>query len=111
MVRVAARLFKMSLLSLPPPTISYGGLLPKALSLEMALNWLYLNVTAAVIVDYVAGIDPKALPLLQGLFPFVPRRPIAPALTTAAQPESLRSLCRLSPLSVRGDLISFLNAL
>lgn len=78
MVRAAARLFKMSLLSLLPPTISYGGLLPKALSLEMALNWLYLNVTAAVIVDYVAGIDPKAFPLLQGPFPICPQTPRSP---------------------------------
>lgn len=36
------------------------GLLPIDLSLEMALNGLYLNVTALVIVDYVACIDPKS---------------------------------------------------
>lgn len=96
MVRAAARLFKMSLLSLPPPTISDGRLLPKALSLEMALNWLYLNVTAAVIVDYVAGIDPKALPLLQGPFPFVPRRPIA----RRSRPQLSRSLSAASVVSL-----------
>ena len=55
-----------NIISKPPTrwTAPYRELFPKDLSLEMALNGLYLNVTALVMVDYVACIDPKTYPFV-----------------------------------------------
>lgn len=49
-------------ISKPPTfwTVSYRELFPKDLRLDVELNGFYLNVTALVIVDYIACIDPKS---------------------------------------------------
>lgn len=64
---------------------------PKALGLEMVLNWLYLNVSAAVIVDDVASIDLEPL-FLFGVFaklsPDAPQPPRSPPQLS----QSLRCL-------------------
>lgn len=109
---------------------------PKALGLAMALNWLYLNVTAAVIVDDVAFIDLEPLFLFRVFAKLSPDAPEPPRPPTQLS-QSLRCLIYFfsSPFSLRsgevgaegwagggvgvrlvwggggGDLISFLNAL
>lgn len=97
----------------------------------MALNWLYLNVTATVIVDDVASIDLEPLFLFRvfaKLSPDAPEPPHPPLQLS----QSLRCLIFFPTSSLRSgrvgaegwagagggcsvgggrDLISFLNAL
>lgn len=92
----------------PTPTVSYRGLLLKDLSLEVALNGLYLNVTALVIVNYVACIDPKSYLFSSGSFTICPQKPCSLCNHTHS---SVRVSAASVFFCVQGDLISFLNAL
>lgn len=62
---------------------------PKALGLVIVLNWLYLNVSAAVIVDDVASIDLKP-PFLFRVFgklsPDAPAPPHSPPQLSQSLP-------------------------